>query len=177
MNTIKKIYLVKEELDIIKDNAKKAVLNIESTCSFSDDDSQERILENQFVAQLGEAGLSKMITGSIELYKDTRNYRNKNPYKGDGGKDLLGILADIKTSRARVGMSYNYNLWIPGSQYHPEIDYLLGLIETSRNDVVYIVGWLLGKEIPLDPRNNDSRRRGIPRSKLKSMDDYISRRE
>jgi hypothetical protein len=140
---MKKVFIQREELNIIEGFAKNAQLGGKSNIRTFD--RIEKLKEDQLTAQLGEAALSKLITGSIGLYIQTRQMRDKTPWKGDGGTDLIGYKIDVKTSRARRGLDFPYHLWVREREYNPETIYYLAIVPADKNDVVYFLGWAQGK--------------------------------
>lgn len=139
-----KIQITKNELSIIQGYAQKAQLGGKSNIRTSD--RMQTLAGDQLTAQLGEAALSKYITGSISLYEKTRQERDKDRWRGDNGSDLLGYKIDVKTSRARRGMNFPYNLWIREKEYHADTIYILAVIPENETDV-YFLGWCYGEDV------------------------------
>lgn len=105
---------------------------------------EKTIAFDQFTGHLGEAALSKFFTGSIELHCRTRDERDKNPFEGDGGQDLLGYDIDIKTSRAKQPAGYNYSLIVEKSLFNPGWRYVFALVHPEESRHVYLMGWTQG---------------------------------
>jgi hypothetical protein len=160
---MKKITFTTDEVEKIKDNAKQAEWISGFSCIRTDKEIRKENMSNdQITGQLGEAALSKFLTGDIDLYIKTRDLRNSDKYKGDDGSDLNGYRVDSKTSRMRAGFNYDYHLYVRNREYHEDVMYYLCLVPVKENNVVYIMGKKLGKELP--PPIGD--RRELPMSKL-----------
>lgn len=144
---MKNIRLTNDELLIIKRNAE--LKGFPSRTSFYGKVyNKDKMLADQFTGQMGEAALSKYLTGSIDLYIKTRADRNDNPFQGDGGPDLLGYKVDIKTSKMINNNINGYHLWVREKEFHRQIKYYLALIPSDKNDQVQIIGWINGADIP-----------------------------
>jgi hypothetical protein len=102
---------------------------------------------DQFTGNAGEAALSKLLTGSIDLYLKTKRERELSNWTGDYSSDLLGLQVDVKTSRMRRGPDFDYHLWIRNKEYHQGTKYVLALMPEDRDDMVIFVGWIKGIEI------------------------------
>jgi len=132
--------------------------------------TQERLAhlqDDQYVAALGEAALSKFLTGSIDLWIRTRQEKELRPEQGDGGSDLLGLAVDIKTSRMRAGTGHEYHLWVRPQEYHPGVRYYLGLVPPGTDDLVHLLGWAQAEQIPFRSGRYD-----LPASFLNPMFNY-----
>lgn len=109
---------------------------------------------DQATGQFGEAGESKLLTGSIELYVRTREKKEKTPFRGDDGTDLIGFNVDPKASRMRCGCDRMYHLWIRPREYHATVYYYLALMHPDRNNEIMFVGWALGSTVPFITNTN-----------------------
>lgn len=142
-----KVTFSDEELELIKKNAELTSFYGASRVRHQKEERMKMMDVDQMTGQLGEAALSKYITGDIDLYLRTRDERNKNPYEGDGGSDLLGLNVDVKTSQARYGKNFNYHLWVRPHEYHPETVYVFALIYPDEPTTVVLIGWIRGENI------------------------------
>lgn len=141
-----KIEFAQDEIKIIEEYARDAQLGGKSNIRTSDRHSM--LSCDQLTGQLGEAALSKYISGNIELYKKTRQERNKNKWIGDGGADLIGYNIDIKTSVARRGINFFYHLWIREREYNQSTLYILAIVPENEK-CVYLLGWCYGRDITI----------------------------
>lgn len=140
------IRFTEEEMLIIARQAKQTELGGLSTIRLAED-RLTRLAEDQYVGAMGEAALSKYLTGSLELYEKTRLTKNLKPWDGDGGCDLLGYKIDIKTSLMRSRLGHDYHLWVRSKEYHPEGCYILGLAQMAIMSDIYLAGWVGGWEL------------------------------
>jgi hypothetical protein len=158
------ITLDEKQFSLLSGHAQKA--EIGGVSRVRTDDRKEKLSEDQLHAQEGECALSIAYTGDTDLYERTRLEREKNPYVGDNGSDLLGLNVDIKTSVMRRGRDFLYHLWIRPEEYHKETIYYLGLIDPEEPNVVIIDGWARGKNIGF---NKEKGKYEMRRDKLNSM--------
>lgn len=157
-----------EELKFINDEAKKKMFGRKNT--WEPDQTEDRLFTNQLCGQLGNAGLSKLLYGNLDAYKKDRDIANKDKYKGDGGKDIPDLSIDIKTRLAKHGMDIPYKLYVPGWDYHPDVDYVLGIIPEDDKTKIHIMGWKHGTDLILDPIPDNEKRRSISMYKLNPLE-------
>ena len=141
-----KIKLSSQEIELVKKYSVNAELGGKSNIR-SDTNRRSTLAGDQLTAQLGEAALSKFMTGSVDLYEKTRQERDLDKWHGDKGSDLLGYNVDVKTSRARRGLDFPYNLWVREREYHEDTIYFLAIVSEDDDSSVFFLGWCLGSEI------------------------------
>lgn len=103
----------------------------------------EKLSIDQWIAHIGENGLSKFVTGSDYEYRRARTKKDKNPRAGDNGWDLLDFPVDVKTSNARFNQLklVDYHLVVPPKEYHNVI-YILGLVTKKESRaILHLMGW------------------------------------
>jgi len=144
--SIKKISITENELKIISYYAKQLELNGVSRIR-DKEDRKKNLKIDQLTGQLGEAALSKLLTGNIDLYSKTRKHKNEHIRDGDDGSDLIGYRVDAKASRARMPKGFKYHLMVRDREYHSDVMYYLALIPLNSTDV-YFVGQMIGNELP-----------------------------
>jgi len=144
-NRIVIVRLTEAELGVVREHAHRAEIGGKS--QVRDDLRASTLSEDQMTAQAGEAALSKFLTGSIAVYHQTRLVREREPGRGDNGCDLLNMPIDVKTSRMRAGYQL-YHLWVRPREYHPNTIYILALMPLQRDDVVQMIGWMQGCDLP-----------------------------
>lgn len=142
------VRLTERELLIVKEHA-EALAEMRGKSQFLNAEQRAaRRAADDYTGQVGEAALSKLITGSIQLYHLTRLQKEQDPLRGDDGSDLQGYRLDVKTSRMTAGAKYDYHLWIRPREFHAGITYLLALMFDDGDYVVFFVGWARADEIP-----------------------------
>ena len=137
------ITFTSQELNVIKQYAKNAELGGKSNIRTKN--RQETLSLDQLTGQCGEAALSKLFTGNLDEYIQSRDKKDKTPWIGDGGSDLLDMGIDVKTSRMRAGKNFLYHLWVRPKEYHPKTIYYLALMEPDIDDEVHFIGWVQGQ--------------------------------
>lgn len=142
----KKISFTEEELKIISYHAKQLEFNGISRIRESED-RKKNLKIDQLTGQLGEAALSKLLTGSIDLYDRTRKQKEKHIRDGDDGSDLIGYRVDVKTSRTRMPKGFLYHLMVRDKEYHEDVMYYHALVPMNSTDV-YFTGTMEGSELP-----------------------------
>jgi len=107
---MKQIIFTNEQIQLAKNMAKQA--EIGGVSWVRDKVSRDiNLKDDQLVGQLGELAASVYLTGSIDCYIQHRTERNKNPYTGDDGTDIMEY--DVKTSLMRYGQDpTKYNLLV-----------------------------------------------------------------
>jgi len=137
-----KIILAPWEVAQVERSARAVEMGGASNIHADDAERMAKLVADQYAGQAGEAALSKYLTGSIDLWRDTRKRKMLHPNRGDDGVDLLGYCVDVKCSVARFGPRYNYHLWVRDGEFHPRWVYVLALILPGGNwSDVYLVGW------------------------------------
>ena len=114
-----------------------------------DDDRQIYLNIDQWIGQIGEAGLSLWLTNSLKAYFEAREHKNKNPHQGDNGWDLLDYPTDSKASRARFKNKplSTYNLIVPPREVH-DVIFILGLVKKQPPNInLYFMGWATKNEV------------------------------
>ena len=146
-----KISISPHEFDLCKMHARKACIGGKS--QFRKEDRFDTLYMDNLIGQLGNCTLSKWLTGRIDAWMQTRYVANQNPYKGDGGSDLLGSNIDVKTSLMRKEQDpWRYNLVVAPKELHQQDwIYILGLVPKFEADgiakEVWLVGWATGEEV------------------------------
>lgn len=164
------ITFLPSELEQIHEEAKKKDFRRRNT--WMPEITPEKFFRQQLCGQLGDAALSKMLFGTIDMYLEGRRLANLDKYKGDDG-DIPGLPLDIKTSWASCGWDYDYQLWVPGYKYKPHMNYILGLVPKSDFASVRIVGWKRGCDLMPDPIPGNEGRMGISMYRLNDLDFII----
>jgi len=157
-----------EEMELIRSEAKKKLFNRRN--SWMTNISEEKMLRQQLCGQLGNAGLSKLLCGTLEMYIEDRRRANMDKYQGDHGMDVPDMPIDIKTSWASCGWDYDYQLWVPGWDYKPRINYVLGLVPRDNFTSVHIIGWKRGTNLRPDPCQGNEGRMGISWKNLNPLE-------
>jgi hypothetical protein len=153
MNTARpaKPVLVKikpEWLPIVRKYAKNAEIGGKSSVRLDEEDRQRNLSKDQWNGQMGNIALSLYLTGSIDLYIRTRDYRDAHPFEGDGGCDLLGYQIDIKTSEVYPWKRpEEYHLWVTEGEYIPAWTYMQALILPRDLNTVRIYGWAHSEDL------------------------------
>lgn len=99
------------------------------------------------------------LAGSIFLYgedKGTEEYikarikADKNPYEGDGGRDLPDLDIDIKCSHMMNTDPLSYNFLIRPQERHENWIYIQTLAQqiTKQLLFVHIMGWIRDEDVP-----------------------------
>jgi hypothetical protein len=127
-------------LSKISSNVRAASIGGESRVR--QDDRQLLLSIDQWIGQIGEAGLSIWFYGNMDEYFRARDEKNKHPEFGDNGWDLLGFPVDIKTSNARFKRPLtSYRLPVPPAELH-DVIYILGLVRKQNNEaILHMPGW------------------------------------
>lgn len=167
------INFTSEEMDFITSEAKKKMFGRKNT--WEPNQTENRLFTNQLCGQLGNAGLSKLLYGNLDAYKKDREIANKDKYKGDGGNDVPDLPIDIKTRLAKHGMDVPYKLYVPGWDYHSNIDYVLGIIPEDSKNEIHIIGWKNGKDLIPDPIPDNEGRRSISMYKLNPLETLLKK--
>ena len=162
------------DLERVRANAEKCWLNGKSHVR-SGTERQRNGLEDQLVGQIGEYGLAKFF-GVVGQYFERRDVINRNPWKGDGGSDLIGRAIDIKSSFMRAsGDPSRYNLLVRPAERHKDNTYVLGLVTKTGDDSykLYLVGYAYDSDLPNDPCAEGvfSGAFRIPAAKLRNIDE------
>lgn len=132
-----------ETREAIEANARKTSIGGVSRI-FAGEERQERLWHDQLTGHFGEAAFCRMMTGSVERYKE--RYREARPRgRGDEGWDLEheGIKYDVKTSYTKdlYRCAKTHHLIVREQEWHPEVYYVLALTDHHH---VLIVGWIKG---------------------------------
>jgi len=118
------------------------------------------LLKYNFVGQVGTlAGCIYMFgrEEGMREYIKARELADKNPYKGDGGQDIVGKNIDIKCSYMRSSNDpLKYNFLLRPKDIYPDWIYLQTLaIKDSINGEldVHIMGWIKTDDLPKNPES------------------------
>lgn len=132
---------------------------------------RELAWEDSFIGQCAEAAGSKLITGDIGLYERTRELRERYPYNGDGGCDLIGYRVDFKGHRDRVVREGSeHELWVRPREYRVDRVYVLCLVKQGKKVRVRFIGKAKGRELRKEVLADGSIRWGLRASELHKLD-------
>jgi hypothetical protein len=147
-----------DEMESIMSNAQKATMyggsQIRSASS-----RQATCGDDQIAGQLGELALHKFFYGKdgFKYYQQSRDKRNANPKKGDGGRDLFDgekhLDADVKCTRLQYGAkAIRYNMVVPEKEFYKDWVYIAAFCgktdeSTDKNDAVILAGWIYASDI------------------------------
>lgn len=143
------IWLDQQELGYCKKMAELAEIGGRSTVRTAD--RKETLSIDQLVGQIGQYALSIYLFGDPSRYYSQRMVANQHPEVGDGGTDLIGLNADIKTSLMRASQDpLDYVLPIRPKEVHEDHVYILALVEPNSESAirlsdpltVHLVGWI-----------------------------------
>jgi hypothetical protein len=153
------ITLDKGKLELCSEFANNCSIGGKSQIRNSDD-RQKNLLFDNFVGQIGTlAGCIFLLgeeKGTIE-YTRARKQADKNPFIGDGGKDLVDFDVDIKCSYMRASKNpSNYNFLVRPRERHKDWVYLQTLADKISEEefVVHIVGWVSDNDLPSAPESS-----------------------
>jgi len=158
-----KFVLPKEDYSGVILNSQKA--EIGGVSQIRDKESRKETLsEDQLVGQVTTYAASVVLTGSPEGYWKAREVANRNPYRGDGGVDIIGLNnVDIKGSMMRYSTDpLKYRLLVRPRERHDDWIYVLALIPkfcfSGVNpekffDSCFLVGWANDKDLPEETYN------------------------
>jgi hypothetical protein len=155
---MEKIILTNKELKICYNFTKNACIGGKSHIRNKEDRQRSLVIDN-FIGQVGTLAGSIFILGRVEGTKEyikCRENQDKNPFVGDGGKDLTGMNIDIKCSYMRRSKDPNtYNFLIRPRERHDNWIYLQTLANKNDNNKieVYIAGWINDNDITSKPES------------------------
>jgi hypothetical protein len=142
------IELTTEEMAYVGINAIELFKHFKARTVIKEVDGDiERNWQNAITAQAGEAILSIIHTGNIQLYMETRDIRNAHPNDGDGGSDLIGYKHDMKARIRTHGPDQYYYLYVPNHQFHPDTTYFLCLFDIGKFNVGHVMGWCRSNQL------------------------------
>jgi len=150
------ILLNRNKLDLCFNFAKNCSIGGKSQIRESDDRKKNLLFDN-FIGQLGTLAGCIFLLGEEQgllEYINARNKADKNPFVGDGGKDLLNYNLDIKCSYMRKSKSpETYNFLIRPRERHKDWVYLQTLAQkiSSQEFNIHVVGWLSDNDLPEFP--------------------------
>jgi hypothetical protein len=153
------ILLNRNKLDICFKFAKNCSIGGKSQIRGSDDRKKNLLFDN-FIGQLGTLAGCIFLLGEakgMEEYTKAREQADKNPFVGDGGKDLLDYNLDIKCSYMRNSQNpETYNFLIRPRERHKDWVYLQTLAQKNSNKefIVHIAGWLSDNDLPEFPESS-----------------------
>lgn len=139
---------------IIDDNAIKMWQNGASNIYPDKAERERNGFVNQKTSQVCEAALFYYFDGHIDRYVRFRDAKNKNPHKGDGGRDVPWVDFDIKGTLYRYPnlKPYQYTLIVRPNEFHQNWIYALGLSSIDYR-WASLVGWTHSENMKL-PGNN-----------------------
>ena len=160
-----KFVLPKEDYSGVILNSQKA--EIGGVSQIRDKESRKETLsEDQLVGQVTTYAASVVLTGSPEGYWKAREVANRNPHRGDGGVDIIGLNnVDIKGSMMRYSTDpLKYKLLVRQRERHDDWIYVLALIPKPIDDPFdfddekffdscFLVGWTNDKDLPEETYN------------------------
>lgn len=153
------VFLTREELKVVLKNAMLAEMGGKSHIR-STVERGSHLSEDQLTGQIGQAAGCKWWTGSLVEYIQVRNKANADPWKGDGGQDLVGLNLDFKCSVMRnPNMNpAHYQLLVRPAERHKDWVYVQLLMppvpdlrELRHGLSVLVAGWARDSELPAIP--------------------------
>ena len=135
-------------------NARKAEIGGKSQIR-STGDRAKTLSEDQLVGQIATYAGSMVLTGSPDGYCKAREIANKNPHKGDGGVDIVGLdNIDIKGSMMRYSSNpLKYRLLVRPRERHKGWIYVLAMVPKKRPYTAFVVGWANDGDLPKEAYN------------------------
>ena len=135
-------------------NARKAEIGGKSQIR-STGDRAKTLSEDQLVGQIATYAGSMVLTGSPDGYWKAREIANKNPHKGDGGVDIVGLdNIDIKGSMMRYSSNpLKYKLLVRPKERHSGWIYVLAMVPKKRPYTAFVVGWANDGDLPKEAYN------------------------
>jgi hypothetical protein len=152
------VILSRDKLDLCFNFAKNCSIGGKSQVRESDDRKKNLLFDN-FIGQLGTLAGCIFLLGEDQgllEYINARNKADKNPFVGDGGKDLLNYNLDIKCSYMRKSKTpETYNFLIRPRERHKNWIYLQTLAQkiSSQEFNMHVVGWLSDNDLPEFPES------------------------
>lgn len=149
------ITLRSDELQLVLHFAEQAAVG--GVSHIRGEDRKSTLRDDQCVGQLGEAALSRYLSGNSVLYALTRTARNLTPRQGDDGGDLRGTNIDVKCSVMRYAPDpLKYRLLVRPAELHAETVYVLALVAPDwlRSREVTLVGWATRADLPATPAHD-----------------------
>ena len=151
------IRLNKNEIDFIKTLSKDAEIGGASNVYRDHDTRMNQLSEDQLFGQLGEAALHKYWYGHLLEYSRSRWYRNRVPYIGDNGHDLMPFNIDVKCSKIRNQRLdfLGYNLIVRPNERHDGWVYVLALgeLHDENSAFIHLMGWASDDMLPHHPED------------------------
>jgi hypothetical protein len=147
-----------EDSEGIRKNTRLAMIGGTSQIR-SGTNRKKTLAHDQLVGQISTYAGSVVLTGSPQGYWKARDKANKNPHKGDGGVDIIGLSnVDIKGSLMRYSSDpLSYRLLVRPRERHDGWIYVLGMVPEnpkpigSRPYKCHLVGWSYDKDLPETP--------------------------
>jgi hypothetical protein len=146
------------EMGLIRQHARAAEIGGASNIRGLDD-RLENLAQDQLVGQVCHYAAMRYLTGSVDGYRAAREAANRNPYRGDGGRDVVGLPIDVKGSLIRGERpAGNHRLLVRPRERRPKWIYVLALAESLDPPVVQLMGWTEDSDLPVV--DGDGRFRG-----------------
>ncbi|HIB44356.1 MAG TPA: hypothetical protein EYO37_10450 [Nitrospina sp.] len=143
-----------EDSEGIRKNTRLAMIGGVSQIR-SGKDRQKSLGHDQLVGQISTYAGAVILTGSPQGYWQARDKANKNPHKGDGGVDIIGLSnVDIKGSMMRYSSDpLHYRLLVRPRERHDGWIYVLAMVPQKRPYKCHLVGWAHDRDLPDAPYN------------------------
>ena len=147
-----------EDSEGIRKNTRLAMIGGSSQIR-SNTNRKKTLAYDQLVGQISTYAGSVVLTGSPQGYWKARDKANKNPHKGDGGVDIIGLSnVDIKGSLMRYSSDpLRYRLLVRPRERHEGWIYVLGMVPENPKPIgsspykCHLVGWSYDKDLPETP--------------------------
>lgn len=147
INTTKNItsYTIKEEDRKLCEYHAQFFPKFDSRFRGTFEDRKETFSIDVLAGQLGNLYGAIYLLGEEEgrkKYIEFREKMNADPYRGDGGQDLVGIPVDFKTSYNRNGYPVErLNLIVNAKERYPDITYIQ-LVLSYDEKTIDVIGWI-----------------------------------
>jgi hypothetical protein len=143
------LFISDDESEKVRENAKLAMVGGVSRIR-NNKERKKSLAEDQLVGQISTYVGSVFLTGSADGYYKARDKANKNPYKGDGGVDIIGLPnVDIKGSMMRYSQDpLKYRLLVRSQERHKDWIYVLAMVPKQRPYKCHLVGWAYDSDLP-----------------------------
>lgn len=156
--TYKTISIGREKFELCSKFAENCSIGGRSQVRESSD-RKENLLFDNLIGQLGTLAGCIFLLGEekgTKEYIKSREKADKNPFIGDGGRDLIDYNVDIKCSFMRGSQDPStYNFLIRSQERHEDWIYLQTLAQKKSEEefTIHIVGWLSDNDLPATPES------------------------
>lgn len=159
------VYLEKKDIDIINEMSRLCEIGGKSNVMKDRRKRIEELPNHQKLGQLGTYAFHIYLFNDNKIYIKGREKANANPYKGDGGQDVLNQNIDVKTTTLRNNQPLSHLLLVHQNEYHDNWIYVFCLVNPKdlwKTDlaVVQLIGWATSdmlSEVGVDSRFPDTK--------------------